>query len=146
MKIKFSSQIKEKLREIGVDIVYLIGSRASATERNNSDFDFAVLMNGNQYIRNYSTLYNNLYAIFSDAVLDHFRTGKSLYSKDIYAIDIVFLNKAPLYYSIAARDHGKALFFSTPQLMANFEEKITLQYADFAYFRKEQESVTLSMI
>lgn len=137
MKIKFSAFIQRELKKQGVGVVYLIGSRATGMARTDSDVDFAIVMKEKKQLKTTLKLHEILYALLS----------KSLKPQDkAKDIDVIFLDTAPLYYAIAARDEGQILFEISPHFRLNFEEKITLDYADFEPFRREQERVTLAMI
>lgn len=139
MKIKLSSSIsiQRELKKQGVGVVYLIGSRAIGMARPNSDVDFAIVMKEKKQLKNTLKLHETLYALLSKCLKPRDK------AKDI---DVIFLDTAPLYYAIAARDEGQVLFEISPHFRLDFEEKITLDYADFEPFRREQERVTLAMI
>lgn len=143
--IRFDNKMKTKLKKLGVGVIYLIGSRAMENARANSDFDFAVVMKDSKKLsKGTLDLYHKLYQIFSDAVPDiHIKLP---FPDNMIEIDIVFLQTAPLYYSIAARDKGKVLYEISPLFRADYEEQITNEYMDFEPLRREQETAILSMI
>lgn len=136
--ITFSEVVQKKLKKAGVAVVYLIGSQAEGLARQDSDTDFGIVMadpkaKASLMKKEHAELHQTLYEIL-EKTIPHSN------------LDIIFLDTAPLYYSIAARDRGKVLFEIDPQFRARFEEKITLEYADFEPLRREQEEVTLKMI
>lgn len=143
--IRFDGKMKTKLKKLGVGVIYLIGSRAITNARPNSDFDFAVVMKDPKKLsKGTLNLYHELYQIFSDAV-PNIRI-KLPFPDNMIEIDIVFLQTAPLYYSIAARDKGIVLYEISPRFRANYEAQITNEYMDFEPLRREQEAAILSMI
>ena len=143
--IKFDSNTKTRLKKLGVGVIYLIGSRATQNTRPNSDFDFAVVMKGTKKLsKGTLNLYHKLYQIFSDAVPK--LHVKLPFPDNMIEIDIVFLQTAPLYYSIAARDKGIILYEISPRFRASYEERITNEYMDFEPLRREQETAILAMI
>ncbi len=137
MKIKFSPSLQKKIKKQGAGVIYLMGSRAVGVARKDSDVDFGIIMKEKKRLKNEAALHNTFYKLLSSCLSTKDK------AKDI---DVVFLDTAPLYYAISARDEGKVLFEISPQFRANFEEKATMDYADFEPFRREQEKVTLAMI
>lgn len=144
MILSLTDSIKGTLKDLGVGVVYLIGSHARGTANALSDVDFAVVMKNKKAFRDTEALYQELYGLFSDAVLSF--KGLKTVPSGILSLDIVFLDTAPLYYALAARDSGQILFEISPDFRAHFEEQATLKYADFEPLRREQEKVTLKMI
>lgn len=144
MKLKLSNSAKNELKRLGVAVVYLIGSRATGAARRNSDYDFAVVMQKKESLRNEQLLYDKLYEILSKTLPKG--KSKNAYPNNMINIDIIFLQTAPLYYTIEARDNGKVLFEISPIFRADFEERATLEYLDFEPFRRYQEFATLKMI
>ena len=137
MKIRLSPVLQKELKKQGVGVVYLMGSRALGVARKDSDVDFGIVMKEKKRLKNESKLHSALYKLLSSCLSPKDK------AKDI---DVIFLDTAPLYYAISARDEGKVLFEISSQLRANFEERATMDYADFEPFRREQEKVTLAMI
>lgn len=145
MKITFSKAAKQKLQRLGVDVVYLIGSRALGLQRPNSDFDLAVVMHNPSKLQKHELkMYDELYKIFS-ATLPKIPVA-SPYPYNIINIDIIFLQKAPLYYALEAAKNGKILFEISAQLRTAFEEKNIQEYADIEPLLKSHEQVILAAI
>lgn len=121
MNIPIPSSQLEALRSLGVQSLYLFGSRAQDSHGPLSDYDFAVLMKSPSHKRGDKT-YNALYDILSPLCE---RTLKN----DV--IDIVFLNDAPLELRMHVVRYGKVLFDDAPSGRLAFEEQTVLEYADY---------------
>lgn len=118
---KFNDLQKRKLRDLGVESVYLFGSRALAAEHRLSDYDYAVLMKEKGHQKGDDT-YFALYEVLSEI------SPRSL-SND--AIDIVFLKDAGLELRFHVIRYGKVLFDLYPSRRLNFEAQTTLLYCDY---------------
>jgi hypothetical protein len=81
-------------------------------------------------------LYGALFDILNAAIV----------KRDFKTIDLVFLQRAPLYYSLNAFKYGKLIYDSDPKARLRFEERVRLMYMDFEPHRKELEEATLAMI
>lgn len=139
--VKLSSDIQQKLRELGVAAVYLFGSRALKTAHPLSDFDFGVLFKNPQKVEKSSfKIYQKLYDLFSECV--HPESLKN----DI--IDIVFLDspRVSLEMKFHIVKHGKLLFDDDPEASADFRSFIMLKTADFAPLRAEMSRTLLARI
>ena len=143
MNVVFNPTATARLKRLGVGLVYLIGSHARGEATALSDVDFAVAMKEPSKLKKFNSVYQSLYEVLAEGVRQALK-NKTL--RRPLTIDIVFLDTAPLYYAIAARDHGKILFEISPRFRADFEAKTTIHYADFEPFRREQERATLQMI
>ncbi len=112
--------MQEQLRSLGVQALYLFGSRAQGTQGPLSDFDFAVLMD-DAHQRGDAT-YDRLYDLLTP--LCH-RTLEN----DV--IDIVFLRNAPLELRFHVIRYGTLLYDGVPKKRAHFEEETVLAYCDY---------------
>jgi len=110
--------VKTKLKELGVSIIYLFGSRAGGTSTPMSDMDIGVVLKGEMTLYDSRTLYNDLYDLFS-----------GLYP--LVELDIVFLQSAPLTLQYHAIREGKVLYEENPQLTADYEAYVISMYLDF---------------
>src|SRR3989304_1452182 len=110
--------VKTKLKELGVSIIYLFGSRAGGTSTPMSDMDIGVVLKGEMTLYDSRTLYNDLYDLFS-----------GLYP--LVELDIVFLQSAPLTLQYHAIREGKVLYEENPQLTAYYEAYVISMYLDF---------------
>ena len=121
MDIVISPQNQAKLKELGVQALYLFGSRAMGTAHPLSDFDFAVLRDVHT-ARHSGEMYDALYDILSPLC------PRTLEND---AIDIVFLDKVSLELRMHVVRYGKVLYDNDPRSRVNFEEKTVIEYADF---------------
>lgn len=137
-QLNISSQAQKQLRAFGVAAVYLFGSRAERVARPGSDYDFAIIMKDARKATPYvdTALYNQLYDIMSAAIVE----------RDFKTIDLVFLQRAPLYYTINVLKYGILIYDGDPKARLAFEERGRLMYMDFAPYRKQLEEATLAMI
>jgi predicted nucleotidyltransferase len=113
-----SKDLKKKLKQLGVSVVYLFGSRVTGGSNKLSDMDIGVVLKDLPLSGDTRVLYNALYKIFSE-----------LYSDS--KIDIVFLQKAPLSLQYSSIKDGKVLFEEDPILTADYEYRVVNQYLDF---------------
>lgn len=128
---------EEKLRSLGVGVVYLFGSRAEGVAGPASDIDVGVLFTNPKIARGNTTeVYGALYDIFCDAFdTSNFRT-----------IDIVFFERAPLELQFDAIAHGKALFEISSDFRLDFEERVSALYRDFKPLLLEQNAAIMQRI
>ncbi len=111
----------EELVSLGVQALYLFGSRALGKETEISDYDYAILMRDKGYRRG-DELYERLYEILSSISP---RTHKN----DV--IDIVFLRDIGLELQFHVVRYGKILFEASPLERVRFEERIVTLYCDY---------------
>lgn len=121
--LTFTEQDRERLHELGVAAVYLFGSHATGTASPRSDYDFGILMRPGSPIperldRTYQMLYD-LFAPHCPRTLAH------------DAIDIVFLERAPLELRFHVLRYGAVLFDADPRARAHFEEQTMEEYCDY---------------
>lgn len=112
------SDSEKKLRESGVSIVYLFGSKAVGASMPTSDTDIGVVLKGPADSKDTRVLYNVLYDLFAE----QYPTAK---------LDIVFLQIAPVPLQYQAISGGKVLFEADPRVTANYEEYVRTMYLDF---------------
>lgn len=110
--------VKTRLKELAVSIIYLFGSRADGTSTPMSDTDIGVVLKGRTALEDSRSLYNDLYDLFSGL----YPTQK---------LDIVFLQSAPLTLQYHAIRKGKVLYEESPQLTADYEAYVISMYLDF---------------
>jgi predicted nucleotidyltransferase len=111
-------EFKEKLKFLGVAVVYLFGSKAIRRASPVSDIDIGVVFKQLRPEQDTRTQYNNLFKIFSD-LYPHSR------------VDIVFLQRAPLALQFSAIRDGKVIFEVDPVFRADYENLVVKQYLDF---------------
>lgn len=123
----FSEDEKQTLQNIGVSAVVLFGSRALGTAREKSDYDIGILQNDPKILRSpekRSAAYDVLYNLLSSKI------------QSLVNIDIVFLDTAPGELRAHVMKYGKPIFEISPNIFADFRERIMTEYADFAPLRE----------
>lgn len=123
------------LNRMGVVCIFLLGSRALGVERQNSDYDFGILLKklppkGPLRRETYHTLHDVLGDII-DALCN---------------VDIIFLQDAPLELRFHTARYGKVLFETDPQYRGLFLENTIREYADFEPYRRVFEEAVLARI
>ena len=111
-------EIKGRLEELGVFIVYLFGSKAIGRESRLSDVDLGLVLEEFPPGKDTRTIYHNLYGLF----VEIYPASK---------LDIVFLQGSSLSLQYFAISEGKILFEKDPKFRADYEESIIKQYLDF---------------
>ena len=109
---------KERLKGLGVSIVYLFGSRATGRKAQSSDTDIGVVFRDFEFGNDKRDAYHALYQLFSELYRDS-------------RLDIVFLQTSPLSLQYSAIKEGKILFENDPIATANYENQTINQYLDF---------------
>lgn len=117
----FSEDQEKVLTALGVEALYLFGSRALGKESELSDFDYGVLMPTGGHGKG-DPLYLELYDLLSEV-------SERTLKNDI--IDIVFLRDAGLELAFHVVRYGKVLFEKEVLARLNFEERITKLYCDY---------------
>lgn len=112
------SSHETKLRELGVSIVYLFGSKADGTSTPMSDTDLGVVLKEPQALSDTRVLYKALYDLFAE----QFPASE---------IDIVFLQSAPLPLQFHAAVEGKILFEADATAASDYKARVTNMYLDF---------------
>ena len=134
-KILLSEKNKEELIALGVGVLYLYGSRAQGTAREDSDYDVGVVFTDPQKsdldIDAYGALYNVLSAIFPDMI-------------DGPKLDIAILQRANAKLQIDAIQYGSVLFESNPRIRADYEESVIKRYDDYRFLQREYENATFA--
>jgi len=110
--------LKKKLKQLGVSVVYLFGSRVIGRHSKLSDIDIGVVIKDFSLSNDTRALYTALYKLFSE-----------LYSDS--KIDIVYLQTAPLSLQYSAIRNVKILFEEDPVFTADYEHGVIKQYLDF---------------
>lgn len=109
---------KAKLKELGISIVYLFGSKATGVATPLSDIDIGIVLKNASTLKETKALYNTLYGLFSEI----YPSSK---------LDIVFLQASPLPIQYHAIKEGKVLFEEDPKLTADYEAHTVDMYLDF---------------
>jgi uncharacterized protein len=122
--------LKEKLRKLGVSIVYLFGSKSRGKDSSMSDVDIGVVVQISVLSQDTRSTYQSLYEIFSE-----------IYSS--LKLDIVLLQKAPLTIQYSAISEGKILFQEDPSFTVSYENQVINQYLDFRPILDYFDSITV---
>ncbi len=112
---------KAVLRGLGVQAVYLFGSRALGKEGPLSDYDYGVLLSRPGHHRG-DPIYDRLYDLFAEI------SPRTL-ANDV--IDIVFLRDIGLELRFHVVRYGVVIFETDSGARVNFESDTVLLYSDF---------------
>lgn len=126
--LKIPKLNKNLFRKNKVGLVILFGSQISGPVHPGSDFDIGIVFEDEELKREKPLeVYGDLYEIFSNA----FKTKN---------LDIVYLQETPLSLQFKAINTGRVIYFSSLNFLADYKEKVMLQYFDFKpteeYFQK----------
>lgn len=59
-------------------------------------------------------------------------------------VDVVFLQRAPLYYTTHALKYGRVVYDANPRARVRFEERVRATVMDFHPLRRELERAVLA--
>ena len=121
MSIKLDAAQKRKLQRLGVQALYLFGSRAQKISTPLSDYDYAVLL-AKKGLSRLDALYLKLYELLSEI------SPRGL-KNDV--LDIVFLRDAGLELCFHVLRYGILLHDPDAKARREFEERTTLLYCDY---------------
>ena len=134
-EVKLSQEVTGVLRALGVEALYLFGSRAQGNAASSSDFDFGLLFEDGKLPRSQcGEEYQKIYDLLQDCVT---------VTTDI---DIVFLEQAPLQLRYHVVRYGQVLLDANPLKRGRFEERTAEEHADFEPYRRLFEEATLARI
>ena len=126
--MKLTQDELKKIEKIGIKVLILFGSQAQGVAGKASDYDFLVMG------QNSKEIYDRLSDLLSERI------------NKLVDIDIVFDGDAPMELKNHVVKYGQVLFEKMPNTFANFKEKVIIDSADFAYYRKIFQTATLSRI
>lgn len=133
--IELSESTRNKLKEIGVAVVYFFGSRASGDNLVFSDIDIGIVLEDIKLLEdNNKKIYLDIYDVLTIDIPDMIEGPK---------IDISFLQKANPALAMKAMQEGKILFESDATLRADFEELTFRLYNDYKKLQYEYEDANL---
>lgn len=115
---------KQKLKELGVGLVYLFGSQAEELETPLSDIDIGIVFlnhSGFEDASRRKKIYSQLLDLFAQLYLPTFDKN----------LDIVFLEQTPISLQFSVICEGKLLYEFSPEFRANYEERVVDEYLDF---------------
>lgn len=116
-------KLNEKLlKNLGVGLVLLFGSRIIGGVHPGSDIDVGIVFFDKKIQKGKPVeVYGSLYEEFSK-------------SSKKETIDIVYLEETPLSLQYKAINDGVILYEKSPIFFADYKEKILLNYFDFKFF------------
>jgi len=118
---RFNQRQETTLERLGVQAVYLFGSRAMGAEQPLSDYDYGILMPDLGHSRG-DPLYFSLYDLLTEV------SPRTL-ANDV--LDIVFVRDVGLELRFHVIRYGIVLYDRTPAARLDFEAQTTLLYCDF---------------
>ncbi|MFZ1720416.1 MAG: nucleotidyltransferase domain-containing protein [Candidatus Moraniibacteriota bacterium] len=125
----------EKLRDIGVDVVYLFGSQIDGTAGELSDVDFAVVLRNSDILKqDFLSVYGSIFTILSELLPKEYL--KRRMDLGAHEFDLVFLQQANPRMKFRVVENGRVLYQSSPRVVADFREQALVRYFDFQYFEK----------
>ena len=110
--------LKAKLKKLGVAVVCLFGSKATARTTRLSDIDIGIVLKKPPFGKDTRALYQALYEIFTE-----------IYPNS--KLDIIFLQTSALTLQYSAIRDGKILFEEDPRFSADYINLVVNQYLDF---------------
>lgn len=130
--MKFTKKDKEVFKGLGINTIYLFGSRALGLESESSDYDIAILFSDTSKLAKKK---DGVYLEIYELIADRARTKRD--------IDIVFLHRASGQLRYHVVSNGVVLHDADPRLRGDFEERVISEHADFEYFRKMFEKAIM---
>ena len=133
---KIPKNLIDKLKSLGVGVVYLFGSQVQGTTHFDSDIDFGVVLIKPALLNNTEKkldIYSKLYDFFTDFIPN----------KDI---DVVLLQEVSLSVQFQAIKNSKILYEVSPIFRADFEESVVKFYLDFKPYLEERYKAILERI
>ncbi len=131
--IDLPRKIEDKLKNLGIMLVYMFGSVAESIDRPGSDLDIGVVFEPGELRTNLNQAHGQVYDVFTEIF-----PGRNL--------DIVFLQRANLELCFDVISHGKVVFQTSEAARLDFEERISLLYADFHPIMQEFNRAVLERI
>ncbi len=131
--MKFTQSAIDKIKSLGIGVVYFFGSRSQEKVTSLSDFDIGIVFTESIQPMNLSKIHPVLYEILTDEF------NVSLNND----LDIVYLQESSLPFQFLVISEGKVIFEIDPIFRANYEEKTIKKYLDFKPIEKIFSSALL---
>jgi predicted nucleotidyltransferase len=142
---KFNKKHIDILKKIGVETIYLFGSRAEGRISPMSDVDIGVVFERQEkYKDNTIEVYNKLYDIFVDVLPKNYL--KKRFDIREHEFDIVFLQFAPVDLQYSAIIKNKILYQENKEKTFYYQEKVLKEYLDFKYYLNIFQKAILARI
>lgn len=126
------------LTKLEVALVYLFGSKALKVETPLSDTDIGIVFFDRRILKDPKESrdgYNQLYDLFA-----------SIYPDLERAIDLIFLQQAPIALQYDVVTNGKVIYEASSKFRANYEERVINEFLDFKPILNYFDSVLLERI
>src|SRR3989344_966590 len=131
----FSKEHQDTLRALGVEVVYLFGSRTLRTAHDASDYDVGVVFSDPTTIADHQLkTYQALHAILSEYMPDRL---------DGTHPDLSFLQFSNAALEMSAID-GIVLFETDPKSRLAYEEGVIKRYDEYQHLRNVYEEATFA--
>lgn len=132
-KIHFSKKQIRQFEKMGIEVIYLFGSRAKGFITPLSDFDFGIVFKTpEKYKDKMMDIYLKLYDIFTDVLPKDYLRKRFEMRK--HEFDIVFLQFAPINLQFEAISKGEVIYERSAKKRFFYQEYVMKKYADLQYF------------
>lgn len=132
-KIRFSEKQIGEFEKMGINVIYLFGSRAKGITTSLSDFDFGIVFeNPEKYRDTTLDVYNKLYEIFVDILPKKYLRQR--FKMREHEFDIVFLQFASPSLQFSAIKEGQILYEKDKEKRLDYEEYVMKICCDLKYF------------
>jgi uncharacterized protein len=129
-----SKKTKEKLKALGVGVLYLFGSRVTGRAFLNSDYDIGVVFLDYSKEIDMKTI-SSVYEILNREFPDNINGPK---------LDISYLQNANAALQMKAVSEGIVLFESSPNFRTDYEAEIVKRYDDYQFFQSNYADATFA--
>lgn len=132
-KIKFTKKQIEEFNKMGIETIYLFGSRVKGKTGPLSDFDFGIIFKSPEKYKDKTIeVYYKLYDIFTDVLPKNYLRKR--FEMRAHEFDIVFLQFAPISLQFEAISNGKVIYEKSAKRRFAYQEYVMKRYADLQYF------------
>lgn len=118
---------------MGIETIYLFGSRVQGFTHSLSDFDFGIVFsNSEKYKGKTFDVYSKLYEIFSEVLPKKYLCQR--FKLKEHEFDIVFLQFTPISFQFSAIRNSKVIYEKTQEKRLRYEEEVIKRNGDLKYF------------
>lgn len=118
---------------MGIETIYLFGSRAQGRTHPLSDVDIGVIFSEPEKYRDKTLyVYLKLYDIFTDVLPKKYLRQR--FKMKEHEFDLVFLQFAPIRLQFKAIKNGKVLYEKSEKARFAYQERVMKRQADLQYF------------
>lgn len=145
MKIKFTQKHINLFKRLGIQVIYLFGSRAEGKVHLLSDFDIGIVFEKpEKYKNNLMDVYLKLYDVFAQILPKSYLKQRFKLKENEF--DIVFLQFKPISFQFEVIKSGKVLYEQNEETRMNYEEYIMKKQCDLSYFHNIHYQAILERI